>query len=305
MWFKDALPYVTGAVLLSLFQIVTFSTTGNPWGVSGVFANWGAWLFELVGGSVDKWFYFSSPGAQATLDAGRKVGDRLAEYNNAETRIQELQSEISTLSDELVNMADELTEKRTASAVEFSSRIVTELRALNMPLAEFHIERSDPVSPVTVKDRLVSVSGGESFSFLFTANTGMPAAALDSVASGGELSRVALALALIMADRGTASTLIFDEIDSGTGGETAHRLADSLVRASGARQIIVISHLAQVASRAFRHLAVEKRFEDGMPVTVVNHLNSPDSRISELARLLGGGDGARDHAVRLLKDWND
>ncbi len=70
LWFKDALPYVTGAVLLSLFQIVTFSTTGNPWGVSGVFANWGAWLFELVGGSVDKWFYFSSPGAQATLDAG-------------------------------------------------------------------------------------------------------------------------------------------------------------------------------------------------------------------------------------------
>lgn len=69
-WFKDALPYVTGAILLSLFQIVTFATTGNPWGVSGVFANWGAWLFEGVGGSVDNWFYFSSPGAQATLNAG-------------------------------------------------------------------------------------------------------------------------------------------------------------------------------------------------------------------------------------------
>lgn len=242
---------------------------------------------------------------QAMLDAGREVGNRIAEYNNAETRIQELQSQISTLSDELLNMADELTERRTASAGELSSRVVTELRALNMPLAEFHIERSDPVSPVNVKDRQVSASGGESFSFLFTANTGMPAAALDSVASGGELSRVALALALIMADRGTASTLIFDEIDSGTGGETAHRLADSLVRASGARQIIVISHLAQVASRAIRHLAVEKRFENGMPVTVVNHLNNSRSRISELARLLGGGDGARDHAVRLLKDWND
>lgn len=70
MWFKDALPYVTGAVLLSVFQIVTLATTGNPWGVSGVFANWGAWLFELFGGSVDKWYYFSSPGAQATLEAG-------------------------------------------------------------------------------------------------------------------------------------------------------------------------------------------------------------------------------------------
>ena len=70
MWFKKALPYVTGAVLLSLFQIVTFTTTGNPWGVSGVFANWGAWLFEAVGGSVDNMYYFSSPGAQATLNAG-------------------------------------------------------------------------------------------------------------------------------------------------------------------------------------------------------------------------------------------
>lgn len=69
-WFKDALPYVVGAVLLSVFQIVTFVTTGNPWGVSGVFANWGAWLYELVGGSVDSMYYFSSPGAQATLNAG-------------------------------------------------------------------------------------------------------------------------------------------------------------------------------------------------------------------------------------------
>ncbi len=69
-WFKDALPYVTGALLLSLFQVVTFATTGNPWGVSGVLANWGAWIFKAVGGSVDNWYYFSSPGAQATLSAG-------------------------------------------------------------------------------------------------------------------------------------------------------------------------------------------------------------------------------------------
>lgn len=69
-WFRDALPYVTGALLLSFFQIVTFTTTGNPWGVSGAFANWGAWIFELFGGSVDNWYYFSSPGAQATLNAG-------------------------------------------------------------------------------------------------------------------------------------------------------------------------------------------------------------------------------------------
>lgn len=69
-WFKDALPYVVGALLLSLFQVVTFATIGNPWGVSGVFANWGAWVFRALGGSVDNWYYFSSPGAQATLNNG-------------------------------------------------------------------------------------------------------------------------------------------------------------------------------------------------------------------------------------------
>lgn len=69
-WFKNAWTYVTGAILLSLFQIVTMVTTDNPWGVSGPLANWGAWLYQLVGGSVDKWYYFSSPGAQAALKGG-------------------------------------------------------------------------------------------------------------------------------------------------------------------------------------------------------------------------------------------
>lgn len=69
-WFKQAWPYVTGAVLLSLFQIVTLASTGNPWGVSGVFANWGAWIYRAFGGTVDKWYYFASDGAQATLNGG-------------------------------------------------------------------------------------------------------------------------------------------------------------------------------------------------------------------------------------------
>ncbi|HOP26490.1 MAG TPA: DNA repair protein RecN, partial [Candidatus Sabulitectum sp.] len=97
-------------------------------------------------------------------------------------------------------------------------------------------------------------------------------------------------------------TLIFDEIDSGTGGETAHSLADSLLRASADRQIIVISHLAQIASRAHRHMAVEKVSGDGMPVTTVRHLVSAEDRAGELARLLGGGDGAVHHARRLLEN---
>lgn len=69
-WFREPLTYVAGAVLLSIFQIITLASTGNPWGVSGVFANWGAWLYQTVGGNVDKWYYFSSTGAQKTLEAG-------------------------------------------------------------------------------------------------------------------------------------------------------------------------------------------------------------------------------------------
>lgn len=69
-WLKDAWPYLTGAILLSLFQIVTLATTGTPWGVSGTFAEWGAYIYEALGGSVDKWYYFSSEGMQATLDNG-------------------------------------------------------------------------------------------------------------------------------------------------------------------------------------------------------------------------------------------
>ncbi len=70
MVFKNPFTYITGAVLLSITQIALFAYSGNPWGVSGTFANWGAWLYELFGGSVEKWFYFSSTGARATLDAG-------------------------------------------------------------------------------------------------------------------------------------------------------------------------------------------------------------------------------------------
>ncbi len=70
MVFKNPFTYVTGAVLLSIFQIALFAYSGNPWGVSGAFANWGAWIYELFGGSVEKWYYFSSSGAQATLKSG-------------------------------------------------------------------------------------------------------------------------------------------------------------------------------------------------------------------------------------------
>ena len=96
------------------------------------------------------------------------------------------------------------------------------------------------------------------------------------------------------------STLVFDEIDSGVGGETAHFLADSLRRAcQEGRQIVVITHLAQIASRADNHLVVRKSFEDEMPVTRVLRVEG-DDRLDELERILGGGSAAREHAQAML-----
>jgi DNA repair protein RecN (Recombination protein N) len=105
----------------------------------------------------------------------------------------------------------------------------------------------------------------------------------------------------VLAERGGASTLVFDEIDSGTGGETAGKLADSLHRAARSRQVIVVSHLAQIASRADRHLMVSKESSSGMPLTRVTHLSERALRLNELARLLGGGPGSKDHAGKLLE----
>ncbi len=238
---------------------------------------------------------------EGMLAAGESLSERLREFDEAEASLEGLELFAEKASRGLVKMAKELSEKRRRGAEELSRRVRGEIRSLNMPHADFHVEFRDPVKAIPVEDAELCSTGAETVVFMFTANRGIPPDTLESVASGGELSRVALALALSLADSGSASTLIFDEIDSGTGGETAHHLADSLLRAAGSRQIIVISHLAQIASRAHRHMAVEKTFSSEMPATVVNHLDTREKRLVELSRLLGGGDGAKAHARRLLE----
>ena len=113
------------------------------------------------------------------------------------------------------------------------------------------------------------------------------------------MSRVSLVLKLALASVTQAPAMVFDEIDSGVGGETANLLADSLDRVSRRRQVIVITHLPQIASKARRHLAVSKEIVEGLPVTRVNILSDRESRVAELARLLGGGKAAIEHAGKM------
>ncbi len=237
---------------------------------------------------------------RSMIDHRESLYLRLQEYTVAQEELKTIEKGLPELTEKVTEIAGQITAKRKIAGKKLSELSVAELKHLNMPFAQFSIKFSSPVSPTLVEGRQLDSKGAESVLFMFSANKGIPKDSLEAVASGGELSRVALALALVVADSSSASTLVFDEIDAGTGGETANNLAESLLRAASSRQIIVISHLAQIASRAHRHLAVTKTYSDGMPVTTVATLDSLPEQLKELTRLLGGGTGAEDHALTLL-----
>lgn len=238
--------------------------------------------------------------ARSMIDHRDLLSSRLQEYTVAREELKSIEKKLPALTKKVVETASELTAKRKSAGEKLSAQAVAEMKQLNMSYAQFLIRFTLPNAFTSVAGTHLDSKGAESVLFMFSANKGIPVDSLEAVASGGELSRVALALALAVADSSSASTLVFDEIDAGTGGETAHDLAESLLRAASSRQIIVVSHLAQIASRAQRHLAVTKAYADDMPVTTVAVLNSRSGRLKELARLLGGGNGAEDHASRLL-----
>ena len=135
--------------------------------------------------------------------------------------------------------------------------------------------------------------------FMISMNPGMPLRPLQEVASGGELSRIMLAIKAVMAGRDEIETLIFDEIDTGISGRTAQKVSEKMAVIAGTRQVICITHLAQIAAMADCHLAIEKRVEKGRTITGVRRLNRQE-QVEELARILGGVEIT--DAVRLNAD---
>ncbi len=172
--------------------------------------------------------------------------------------------------DELV---EALQRERQAAAGPFATAVARELEGIGMGDGEFVAELSD---------KEPSSSGADDVTFLIRPNAGLPLAPVAQTASGGELSRIALALAAV----GGGATMIFDEIDAGIGGQTAHAVADTLVRLAERAQVVTITHLPQIASRAERHFSVEK--VPGDPThTRIRELTG-DERRAEIERMLGG-----------------
>jgi DNA repair protein RecN (Recombination protein N) len=172
-------------------------------------------------------------------------------------------------------LARELSAARGAAAEPFAEAVAAELAGIGMGEGEFRVElrsRADGPGP----------AGADEVAFLIRPNRGLPLAPVADTASGGELSRIALAIAAV----GGGATMVFDEIDAGIGGRTAHAVADTLVRLAGRAQVITITHLPQIASRADRHFRVEKT--PGDPTHTRIHELTDEERREELERMLGG-----------------
>ncbi len=236
-------------------------------------------------------------GTAAVLEKRRQLGQELSEMENYEILEEEWKKEIQKSEKQYYTAARELHEKRLAVKRELEERINREIRDLAMPAAQFIVDLQETVP---------WAGGMDAVEFLISTNAGEPFLPLAKIASGGELSRITLAMKRVLAAMDSSQTMVFDEIDSGMGGVTAYAVADKLEAISESQQVICITHSAAIAARAKQHLYLEKQEEGGRTKTTVQDLQRPE-RIAELARMLGGSAGSEDlmrHAARLLDRQN-
>ena len=219
---------------------------------------------------------------------------RLTHLEQSDERIATLTERVAQLSDELTSLAAEIGTGRREAAARFSELVLVELAALAMPHARLSFE---------VASADLGPSGADRVGLMFAANPGNELRSLGRVASGGELSRVRLALEVVLAAEREAVTLVFDEIDAGVGGKVAVEVGRRLARLSQHTQVVVVTHLAQVAAFADRHYVVVKA-DDGQVTTSGVVPVADEDRAVELARMMAGletTDSALAHAGELVE----
>lgn len=207
-----------------------------------------------------------------------KITAEYEEISTSDEIIESLQQQYSLLEDELLKRGCFLSDARKMAAAEFEKSVTQELMYLDMPEAVFAVEFSD--APATE-------NGIDDIEFLFSANLGQEPKPLTKIASGGELSRVMLAIRCVLSDKDTVSSMIFDEIDTGVSGRAAHKIAYKLSQLSKTKQVLCVTHLAQIASCANNHLYIEKSSVDGETYTKVTSLDY-EGRVYEIARIMSG-----------------
>ena len=211
-----------------------------------------------------------------------KLTEELAELDNSGGSLESLEAETEKARESYDEIAGKLSEARHEAAARLDERIMTELAQLSMPAVQF-VTHLKPVEGEP------SANGMEDVEFLTSANPGQPARPLAKVASGGELSRISLAIQVVVAQTSTVPTLVFDEVDVGIGGGTAE-VVGRLLRSLGEQgQVLCVTHLPQVAAQCHQHLFVSKFTEGEATFSRIESLDEP-SRVTEVARMLGGVD---------------
>ena len=211
-----------------------------------------------------------------------KVEQELSEIENYDEDIAALEKEIAVLEEKLGQKADALTKLRTAAAQDLSSAIEEQLFALGMPKARFHIRVEQAED--------YGANGRDDVAMFFSANPGEEEKPLQKVASGGELSRIALAIKTVASSRDSSvPSMVFDEIDTGIGGRTAQMVAERIALVAQYKQVLCITHLPQIACMADAHLYISKRTVEGTTATQIRPLSERE-RISEIARMASGAD---------------
>ena len=215
----------------------------------------------------------------------------LMELDGMDGEIERLTAQKHELAEEVKALAEVITEKRKAAAEKLSAEICGQLSFLDMPNVRIVI---------SVKPDKVTINGRDSVEMLISANAGEEPKPINKIASGGELSRIMLAIKSVLADADDIPTLIFDEVDAGISGRAAQKVGIKLAETARRRQVLCITHLAQIAARADNHLLIEKHTENGRTFTNVAALDR-DGRRAELARIIDG-DGQSESSLAAAED---
>lgn len=240
------------------------------------------------------------------LNYSEKCEQELRGISNREKRSQELEGELANVKNRLGKLAESISRQRQLGAQKLEEAIIGQLSELNMGKTQFKIGLAQTENvegiPFREKNVEVSINGADNIEFLVAPNPGEGLKPMVKIASGGELSRIMLALKSILAELDQIPTMVFDEIDVGIGGRTAQAVAEKMLLIGQSRQVICVTHLPQIASLAKRHFYIEKQIVQDRTGVTVREL-AMNERIEELARMLGGAqvtDTTRQHAREML-----
>lgn len=235
------------------------------------------------------------PELDDVLETLENSQNELDELSGAEQSLDELNEEKERLLAEVSKKAKALSDHRKKAGERFVAQVTEELEFLNMPKVKLVVEQ---------KTGKLTINGMDSIEFLISANLGEEPKPIAKIASGGELSRIMLALKNVIAEKDSIGTLIFDEIDTGVSGRAAQKIGIKLKQISRLRQVLCVTHLAQMAVMADNHLLIEKNIQGDRTVTTVRTLDH-EQRKYEIARIMGGENITElmlENAEQYLKD---